>query len=247
MDTSTAQVNLLRALPELQVRYEVFLKGWLGSAEPPGIYNFYGEVLYHGVVVPLLYGYVSEYPERFAFRPQPQDSVFDSELASRFFRALEALAIEGDRDVRNFLSVELAEEFIAHPASWLERVRPFIGPGMLEIVLETAKQLQDTHKTTAFPEFTGTQFSAVSEEAEAGREDMSQLYAEWKARPMTRAMAKSAKTPPVRRCPECRGRKRIPGLVKTTNRGSGMGSTSGPCPTCDGLGLIPDTDRDDEG
>jgi DnaJ-class molecular chaperone len=43
-----------------------------------------------------------------------------------------------------------------------------------------------------------------------------------------------------RRCPECRGRKRLPGMIKTTEMGSGMGSSFGPCPTCDGLGYVTD-------
>jgi hypothetical protein len=42
----------------------------------------------------------------------------------------------------------------------------------------------------------------------------------------------------------------MPGLIKTTQMGSGMGSTYGPCPTCDGLGILPDEetspDDDDE-
>ncbi|TWD82822.1 pimeloyl-ACP methyl ester carboxylesterase [Kribbella amoyensis] len=45
---------------------------------------------------------------------------------------------------------------------------------------------------------------------------------------------------PRRRCPECRGAARLPGLVKTTNMGSGMGSSFGPCPSCDGLGYLTD-------
>jgi len=36
----------------------------------------------------------------------------------------------------------------------------------------------------------------------------------------------------------------MPGLIKTTQMGTGMGSTYGPCPTCDGLGLV---FNDDEG
>jgi hypothetical protein len=43
-----------------------------------------------------------------------------------------------------------------------------------------------------------------------------------------------------RRCPECRGQKRLPGLIKVTGMGSGMGSTYGPCPTCDGFGYVTD-------
>jgi formate dehydrogenase maturation protein FdhE len=39
-----------------------------------------------------------------------------------------------------------------------------------------------------------------------------------------------------RRCPECRGRKMLPGMVRT--EGKGMGSRYGPCPTCDGLGYV---------
>ena len=41
-----------------------------------------------------------------------------------------------------------------------------------------------------------------------------------------------------RRCPECRGRKLLPGLVRT--EGKGMGSAYGPCPTCDGVGYVMD-------
>jgi hypothetical protein len=47
-----------------------------------------------------------------------------------------------------------------------------------------------------------------------------------------------------RRCPECRGRKQLPGMIKTTGMGTGMGSAFGPCPTCDGLGYV--TDEVDE-
>ena len=49
-----------------------------------------------------------------------------------------------------------------------------------------------------------------------------------------------AATPPAhhQRCPECRGRKMLPGMVRTD--GQGMGSKYGPCPTCDGLGYLPD-------
>ena len=43
-----------------------------------------------------------------------------------------------------------------------------------------------------------------------------------------------------RRCPECRGRGQLPGMIKTTGKGSGMGSAFGPCPTCDGVGYITD-------
>jgi len=32
------------------------------------------------------------------------------------------------------------------------------------------------------------------------------------------------------RCPECRGRKLVPGITKTTGMGSGSGSAYGPCP-----------------
>jgi hypothetical protein len=45
-----------------------------------------------------------------------------------------------------------------------------------------------------------------------------------------------AKSDRGRRCPECRGRKQLPGMVKTTQ----MGSAYGPCPTWDGLGYVPD-------
>lgn len=41
-----------------------------------------------------------------------------------------------------------------------------------------------------------------------------------------------------RRCPECRGRKLLPGMVRT--EGKGMGSAYGPCPTCDGVGYVTD-------
>jgi DnaJ-class molecular chaperone len=41
-----------------------------------------------------------------------------------------------------------------------------------------------------------------------------------------------------RRCPECRGRKMLPGMART--EGQGMGSKYGPCPTCDGLGYVTD-------
>jgi DnaJ-class molecular chaperone len=41
-----------------------------------------------------------------------------------------------------------------------------------------------------------------------------------------------------RRCPECRGQKMLPGMVRT--EGKGMGSRYGPCPTCDGLGYVTD-------
>ena len=47
-----------------------------------------------------------------------------------------------------------------------------------------------------------------------------------------------------RRCPECRGRKLLPGMIKTTEMGSGMGSKFGPCPTCDGLGYVTDEMED---
>lgn len=30
----------------------------------------------------------------------------------------------------------------------------------------------------------------------------------------------------------------MPGLIKTTGMGKGMGSKFGPCPTCDGLGYV---------
>jgi hypothetical protein len=46
------------------------------------------------------------------------------------------------------------------------------------------------------------------------------------------------------RCPECRGQKRLPGMIKTTGMGKGMGSEYGPCPTCDGLGYIMDEAED---
>lgn len=47
----------------------------------------------------------------------------------------------------------------------------------------------------------------------------------------------------MRRCPTCRGAGRIPGVVKTTNMGSGMGSGFGWCPECDGQGWTPADDR----
>jgi DnaJ-class molecular chaperone len=40
------------------------------------------------------------------------------------------------------------------------------------------------------------------------------------------------------RCETCGGTGRIPGVVKTTGRGKGMGSTPGACPDCDGMGWI---------
>ena len=40
------------------------------------------------------------------------------------------------------------------------------------------------------------------------------------------------------RCPKCRGNGRLPGMVKTTGMGKGMGSAFGPCPACDGTGYI---------
>ncbi|GAA3253373.1 hypothetical protein GCM10010532_101680 [Dactylosporangium siamense] len=46
-----------------------------------------------------------------------------------------------------------------------------------------------------------------------------------------------------RRCPECRGAARLPGMTKTTGMGKGMGSAYGPCPTCDGFGYL----AEDEG
>ena len=30
----------------------------------------------------------------------------------------------------------------------------------------------------------------------------------------------------------------MPGLIKTTQMGTGMGSTYGPCPMCDGVGRV---------
>lgn len=41
------------------------------------------------------------------------------------------------------------------------------------------------------------------------------------------------------RCAECRGSGQVPGVVK--QRGTGMGSTFGTCPECDGLGYIDET------
>ena len=34
----------------------------------------------------------------------------------------------------------------------------------------------------------------------------------------------------------------MPGLIKTTDMGTGMGSAYGPCPTCDGVGVLSDDD-----
>jgi hypothetical protein len=34
----------------------------------------------------------------------------------------------------------------------------------------------------------------------------------------------------------------MPGLIKTTQMGTGMGTTYGPCPTCDGMGQVFDED-----
>jgi hypothetical protein len=48
-----------------------------------------------------------------------------------------------------------------------------------------------------------------------------------------------------RRCPECRGVARLPGMVKTTGMGKGMGSVFGPCPTCDGVGYLAEDDLTD--
>jgi DnaJ-class molecular chaperone len=48
------------------------------------------------------------------------------------------------------------------------------------------------------------------------------------------------------KCRECRGKGRLPGMVKTTGMGSGMGSAFGPCPTCDGVGYLTDDDDSDE-
>lgn len=50
------------------------------------------------------------------------------------------------------------------------------------------------------------------------------------------------------RCRACRGRARVPGIVKTTGIGKGMGSGFGPCPVCDGLGYVGhELDEDDSG
>jgi hypothetical protein len=48
-----------------------------------------------------------------------------------------------------------------------------------------------------------------------------------------------------RRCPECHGSGHVPGIVKTTGMGKGMGSSPGTCPTCDGIGWLPT--QEDEG
>jgi hypothetical protein len=39
----------------------------------------------------------------------------------------------------------------------------------------------------------------------------------------------------------------MPGLIKTTQMGTGMGSTYGPCPTCDGVGILLDEDASPDG
>lgn len=43
---------------------------------------------------------------------------------------------------------------------------------------------------------------------------------------------------PHHRCTECGGRGRVPGLIRVTNMGKGMGTGYGPCPTCEGLGYV---------
>lgn len=47
-----------------------------------------------------------------------------------------------------------------------------------------------------------------------------------------------------RRCPECKGSGQVPGIVKVTNMGRGMGSEFGHCPTCDGIGWLPGSDHE---
>ena len=42
-----------------------------------------------------------------------------------------------------------------------------------------------------------------------------------------------------RRCPEGRGRKSLPGMIKTTEMGKGMEQVR-TCPTCDGVGYVSD-------
>lgn len=49
------------------------------------------------------------------------------------------------------------------------------------------------------------------------------------------------------RCKECRGKGRAPGIVKIQNAGTGMGSTDGPCPSCDGTGWVSVDDQEAPG
>lgn len=44
-----------------------------------------------------------------------------------------------------------------------------------------------------------------------------------------------------RRCPDCKGSGLLPGIVKVTGMGKGMGSDFGDCPTCDGMGWLQDS------
>lgn len=44
-------------------------------------------------------------------------------------------------------------------------------------------------------------------------------------------------------CRMCGGRGRVPGGVKVTGMGKGMGSNYGPCPACDGVGWVDGADE----
>lgn len=48
------------------------------------------------------------------------------------------------------------------------------------------------------------------------------------------------------RCELCRGSGEVPGMVKVTGKGSGMGSRYGLCPDCDGTGVVRADDEEDE-
>jgi hypothetical protein len=50
--------------------------------------------------------------------------------------------------------------------------------------------------------------------------------------------AESEEFKPRHRCKECHGTGQVPGIRKT--HGKGMGSEFGPCPACDGIGMVTD-------
>jgi hypothetical protein len=111
VDTVEATRFLVESYPEVGPKYEELMRNWVLDAGGPGIYTVFGST-----VGPLV------------FDRLVQTSEVDEAGLRRFFQVIEMLCKTGDRSVRNFVAVEVAEEVVTKPKEWLRTASRLMGP-----------------------------------------------------------------------------------------------------------------------
>jgi len=122
-------VNLLVArFPSLSAPLERFISEWGRYCEEdedrwPGLYNLWGDVVSPTLVEPLMWA--------------PDE---DQSSLQALFDVIEAIAVNGDQYVKNFVAVGICEQLGGYPG-WLARSHRYMGDHTRAISDGTEEQL----------------------------------------------------------------------------------------------------------